>query len=240
MAKRSRRKSPQEAYGNAILRAQESGAPGSRYVSHMENGQREHAESEALYIRTTPIAWGIPMDEVMFSKFFVMWVRNGNFMPWDNFITTESTYLPSARNEIHNQYLETDYPYLMMIDSDVLFPPLMIERLIAHDLPIVGGWYKNKNRLKQYDPHPIVYDFVSEPTNFKHREKPGSGLERVDGMGAGCWLMTRAVAEALGRSPYDMNNGGEDLRLSKKLMELGIPLFVDWDIACAHIGLAWV
>ena len=121
----------------------------------------------------------------------------------------------------------------------------MVERLISHNLPIVGGWYKNKNRLQKYEPHPIVYDFlgVNEKNghvNWKHRDKPGQGLERVDGMGAGCWLMTREVAEALGPRPYDMAGGTEDLKISKKLMDLGIPLHVDWDVECPHMGVSWV
>lgn len=197
---------------------------------------------EPVQMRQTPVMFGIPMDEIMYSKFFTMFWRSMNLMPWDAIATTESTYLPDARNVIHNAFLEdSDYPYLMMVDSDVMCPPGIVDKLIAHKLPIVGGWYKNKN--PRMPAHPIVYDFVSETEdalNWRHREQPGTGLEQVDGMGAGCWLLTREVAEALGRSPYSMKKGTEDLVFSKKLLDLGIPLHVDWDLACAHIGVSWV
>lgn len=214
--------------------------PESRITEHRVDGVTDK-ETAPVIIRSTPIAWGIPMDEVLYSKFLTIFVKNANVMPWDGFLTTESTYLPKARNEIHRAFVEdSDLPYLMMLDSDVMFPPNIVERLMAHKLPIVGGWYKNKQ--VKMPPHPIIYDFVSEGEhlNWRHRDEPGTGLEQVDGMGAGCWLMSREVAEAVGTQPYDMNKGTEDMLLCKKLMDLNIPLYVDWDLPCAHLGVQWV
>ena len=65
-------------------------------------------------------------------------------------------------------------------------------------------------------------------------------MERVDGAGAGSWLMRRDVAEALGESPYDMNSGGEDLKLCRKITEAGFEMFVDWNTPCAHCGVFFV
>jgi hypothetical protein len=244
MMMRKRHKRLESVYEQAAKKALSCGAPDHRYVGHVSGGQREYMERDPLRIRTTPICWGIPMDEILYAKFFTMFFRNGLIMPWDTLATTESTYLPDARNAIHDMYLETDFPYLMMLDSDVLIPPLLVEKLMAHDKPIVGGWYANKNRLKAYTQHPIVYDYLSTTpdgvVNWRHREGPGAGLERVDGMGAGCWLMKRETAEKLGASPYDMSGGTEDLKLSKKLLDMSIPLFVDWSLHCPHIGVSWV
>jgi len=50
-------------------------------------------------------------------------------------------------------------------------------------------------------------------------------------------VMRRDAAEALGENPYDMNSGGEDMKLCLRLKELGIPIFVDWSIQCAHAGV---
>ena len=112
---------------------------------------------------------------------------------------------------------------------------------MKHKLPIVGGWYRDK---KAETHHPCVYDFGYEDDKgvsyFKHRDVPGTGIERVDAMGAGCWLMTRKVAEALGESPYNMESGGEDMVLSRKMMKLDIPLHVDWNQPCAHLGVMYI
>jgi hypothetical protein len=72
------------------------------------------------------------------------------------------------------------------------------------------------------------------------RKEPGKGLEKVDGAGAGCWLMHRKVAEAIGAEPYDMLRGGEDLDLCLKVTQAGFDIHSDWDIACAHAGVMYV
>jgi len=191
-------------------------------------------------IRTVPVAWGIPNDELAYSKFWIFFEKHAHKMPWDDFIPSEDTYLQKARNYIHNTYLNhSSLPYLMMLDSDILFPEYLVTMLLAHKKPIVGGWYKDK---KAANHHPTVYNFVEDKNGmavFKHRDKPGQGLEQVDATGAGCWLMSREVAEALGESPYGDNvaAGGEDFILCRKLMKLDIPLYVDWSINCAHIGV---
>lgn len=125
----------------------------------------------------------------------------------------------------------------MMLDSDIVFPPNMVETLMAYNLPIVGGWYRDKHAV---DHHPCVYNFVEKKDDvdyWKHRNVPGTGLEKVDAMGAGCWLMKREVAEALGEEPYETFGGGEDMKLCNRLMELNIPLHVDWSLNLAHVGV---
>jgi len=185
------------------------------------------------------IMWGIPCDELMFTKFFIQFVKNAGFLPEDTFALSEGTYLPKARNMIHNAFLEGKQEYLMMVDSDILVHPNIVNILWKHQLPIVGGWYHDK-----VGKNPCVYDFIKQGEDgvnyFKHRDVKGQGLEKVDAIGAGCMLMSRDVAEKLGESPYDMNSGGEDMVLCKKLMDLNIPLHVDWDVACAHTGVFYI
>lgn len=218
-------------FDELAARAHEMGAPKEQSID---------GEKRSVSIRTTPVAWGVPCDEVMFSKFFVWFIKHAGFMPWDSWLTTEGTYLGQARNQIHQRYTEgsAGVPYLMMLDSDIVFPQHMLKVLVSHKLPIVGGWYKDK---KSPDHHPAVYDFAEDTpdgvSHWKHRSIPGAGLEKVDGMGAGCWLMTREVAEALGPRPYEEFGGGEDMKLCRKLMKLGIPLHVDWDLPLAHVGV---
>jgi len=213
-----------------------------RQIPHREKvvvsavGGEEHREVDSVRIRSTPVMWGIPCDEVMFSKFFTIFTKNAYVMPWDGFAISEGTYLPKARNIIHNGFLESsNLPYLMMLDSDILFPPHLVDVLIAHNKPIIGGWYRNKKGTN----HPVVYD-KAEGIYFKHRETAGTGVERVAGMGAGCWLMRRDVAEKLGKDPYSMEHTGEDLTLCRKMIELDIPLYVDWNINLAHLGVQYV
>jgi hypothetical protein len=188
-----------------------------------------------LEIRTMPIVIGVPMDELMF-------------------ITTSDTFITEARNHIHDGFLERHKaPFLFMVDSDVLPPPDAIERLLAHNLPVVGGVYhkKEKFRVKDKDGNegivqrPVVYDYsrFNEETQtfmFHERFKDGVGLEKVDGIGAGCLMLRRDVCEKIGKSPYHLKNGGEDLSFCRKITGCGYDIFVDWDLKCSHIGSFYV
>jgi hypothetical protein len=218
--------------------------------SHFDGGSAHEHKAE-LRIRTQAVAIGFPLDELMFSQFFTNFLGL-DYMPWDNIITTTSTYLPDARNQVHNVFLnKTQATHLLMLDSDVLPPPRLIERLLTHDKDMVGGWYKKKEKfgvknhqgVVQIVQRPVVYDFLKEENGaplYSQRIYAGKGLESVDGAGAGCWMMSRKVAEALGESPYSMVQGGEDLNICKKIKSLGFELWIDWDISCAHTGVFFV
>lgn len=229
-----------KSFQKIVSQALQRGAPREQFID---------GAKRAIRIRTIPVCWGVPFDEIGYSKFTIWFVKHANFMPWDSWATTEGTYVGQARNEIHGRFVKksTGVPYLMMLDSDIVFPPNLVEILMAHKLPIVGGWYKNKKVInpEAESPetvyHPAVYDFIEDTpdgvSHWRHRDVPGEGLEKVDGMGAGCWLMTREVAEALGPEPYESFGGGEDMKLCRKLMKLGIPLHVDWSLNLAHVGV---
>jgi hypothetical protein len=222
-------------------------------VFHSEySGGKQTDMKGKLQIRTQRISIGLPMDELMFSRFLANFLAL-SIMPWDDLITTQSTYLPDARNQIHNVFLEkAEGTHLLMLDSDVLPPPNFITKMLMHNKPIVGGWYHKKEKFPVKDTsgkivtiqRPVIYDYVqtvNDVDNFRERTQPGAGLEKVDGMGAGCWLMRRDVAEALGKSPYSMaNGGGEDLFICGKIKNLGFDMYVDWDAACAHMGVFFV
>ena len=242
MSKRNRNNNMKNNdFSPIVEKLKERGIPQERITMEMSNGERQRIVNQ-IPLRTFPMMIGIPMDEVMYSKFFMMFMRNLHIMPWDALTTTESTYLPEARNRVHNSFLaEEAYSHLFMVDSDVICPPSTIERLLNHNLPIVAGWYHDKHPTQPNQP--VVYDFLSENDNgfayWNKRKEAGKGLEKVDGVGAGCILMDRKTAMTLGKDPYDMQKGGEDLVLCRKLMKLNIPLHVDWSIDCSHLGVMW-
>lgn len=221
-----------------------------KHVSYSAGGHTAEIRRH-LILRTQPISIGLPMDELMFSKFFVNYCGI-DWMPWDAVITTVSTYLPDARNKIHNMFLENDTTsHLLMLDSDVLAPPDIISKLLDHDKDLVGGFYRKKEHFplvnpdgsKRFIQRPVVYDFDSYKDGvpmYVARMEAGKGLESVAAMGAGCWLMSRKLAEALGKNPYDMNSGGEDMVICKKVKDLGYDIWVDWGIPCAHAGVMYV
>lgn len=215
-------------------------APKDRYIYAQNDSGDQVKIKSAVQIRTMSVAWGLPFDELMYSRFMMNFLGL-QVMPWDDIICTSSTYLPDARNKIHFAFLDSDADWLMMLDSDVLPPPRTLEKLLAHKKSMVGGWYKRKRIGAN---NPVVYDYqgVGEDgkQNWLQRRAPGSGLEKVDGAGAGCWLMSKEVARAIGEKPYNMLRGGEDLDLCLKVHEAGFETWIDWNIECAHAGVFYV
>lgn len=162
-------------------------------------------------------------------------------MPWDNFHFCLNTYLPEARNQIHNAFLKSNNEWLVMLDSDVIPPPDFASRLIAHEKPMIGGWYCKKDMMNPELRYPVVYDDLETRDGIRYwniRKQAGEGIEKVDAAGAGCWLMHRDVARAIGENPYNMEHGGEDMELCVKVRNAGFEIWIDWDIACSHVGTA--
>lgn len=224
----------------------ESKVPSEIVHSNFDGGSK-HEHREMLRIRTQQIAIGLPMDELMFSQFLEN-LLGLHLMPWDSLITTRSTYIPLARNQIHDIFIGQDRgTHLLMLDSDVLPPPQLISTLLGHNKDMVGGWYAKKEKypLKQTDgtvntiQRPVVYDYSVEKDGYVQRLLPGTGLEKIDGAGAGCWLMSRHLAEKLGKSPYG-DTSGEDLILCDRIREAGFDMFVDWSMRSAHCGVFFV
>jgi hypothetical protein len=226
-------------------------APKQKFVSSLENSESK-TKTLDIKIRPFQIAWGIPGDELAFFKFTSNLLAYGNIMPWDANIFTESTYLPDARNDIHEKFVESNIEWLMMVDTDVLLPPYTIDTLLGHYKPLVGGWYKYKKPSEingELIHQPVVYKYINtykeietgkDIYNYEKFTKPGKGLQRIDGIGAGCLLMRRDLAQALGKRPYSMEHGGEDLGLCKKVYDLGFDIHVDWSLECAHAGVSYV
>lgn len=223
--------------GQDYIKKLEEVAPKSAVqITRTPAGETERT-AVAVRIRHKPVCWGFCFDEVTFSKWVVNMLRIP-MMPWDSYATSQSTYLPDARNTVHQNFLETECDYLVMLDSDVLPPHDFVDRLLAHKKPIVGGWYRKKG-----EPYPpCVYDYHhTDPDGIRRynvRREPGKGLESVDAAGAGCWLVHRDVAKAIGPKPFSMEHGGEDLEFCWKVKEAGFDLWIDWDVKCDHAGVA--
>ena len=73
--------------------------------------------------------------------------------------------------------------------------------------------------------------------SWQIRKERGEGLQEVDGAGAGFWVMSREVAEAIGSRPYDYLRCGEDLEMCLKVREAGYKMYIDWDLKAEHRGV---
>lgn len=153
-----------------------------------------------------------------------------------------------ARNNVAWAFLASDCNRLLWLDDDQQFTPEQVVRLLCFstELDVVGAVYPQKKE-------PIELRFAGQ--KFMPCEK--WGLIRVDGMGLGFTMVTRAVMQAhadvaplakfdgiAGRMPMifrprlsaDMEDVGEDIGFFRDCKELGYDIWVDPTMKVGHIG----
>lgn len=160
------------------------------------------------------------------------------------FVFSIGTYVHSARNELLKEALKNDVDYILWLDSDMVFPPDTLMRLISHRVPgLVGANYSTK-------------DFPGRFVAIKEVTKPGApgkmcattedseGLEEVEAIGFGvCLLDMKAVRDWVdGEDPdarpffFEWVEGmgtqyGEDVVFCNSLRAHGGRIFVDHDLS---------
>lgn len=146
-----------------------------------------------------------------------------------------------ARNRIVTTAREANADYLLMLDDDMLVPPDLVQRLIAHDKDVVGALYYQRGG----DFHPVVMkmhedEIGSFSCRFLDRSDPvimHPGLYPVDIIGGGCMLFKMHVFDKL-IEPYFTweHNIGTDLQICRRMLEAGFQPYIDTTIELGHIG----
>ncbi len=141
---------------------------------------------------------------------------------------------PSDKPGVHNRsritqrFLESDFDYLMMIDSGVI-PPMNVLNLVSYDVPIISPWIaafqshgiiplvlKEVKLEDKKDEEKFLSRAMGIPVIKKEKsqaygilgEKDGEeiyeGLVEVDATGTGCILIKRQVLEDLKPAFWDV------------------------------------
>ncbi len=130
--------------------------------------------------------------------------------------------------------------YLLFIDTDQVFPPDTLCRLVAHDVPIVAALVTAKN-----PPHLVVAGYGNVKEGFRSLlDWPNNALIEVDVTGFGCVLIKREVFEKFPEgNPFrkifceaSNDNHGEDWSFCIRAHRLGFSIYVDTSIPIGHIG----
>lgn len=145
----------------------------------------------------------------------------------------------TARNNCVHEMLLKDYTHLFFLDSDMVFPKGTLQRLLNHDVDIVGGFYVRKRN-----------NFW--PNAFKLGERPSgkyltewiNEYKEVEAIGTGCLLIKRHVFEKVKVPWFEYQWNGdpdgkmitEDLVFCEKAKKLGFKIYCDGTIKCGHVG----
>lgn len=110
------------------------------------------------------------------------------------FINTRSSYIPDNRNNAikmvfnANNELPSDkqISHVLFLDNDLIFPPDILDRLLAHEQSIVGATYPRRS-----SPHDLCYAPLKnwKGTIVKSKVVGGGDLEEVAGLPTGAMLI---------------------------------------------------
>ena len=160
----------------------------------------------------------------------------------------QSTAFPVdvARNEIVRRMIAEGFDYLFFADCDHVFQPDTVQRLLAHDKPVISGRY----HMRKEPYHAVAY-VKHRIQNGPHAYAPihyGQGLIEIERGGAGCLLIRRDVLEAIeqrvgpnwfryqrGPEPPHDFTVSEDFWFWQQAREAGFSCWLDWDVECGHL-----
>lgn len=164
-----------------------------------------------------------------------------------------------GRNSVVKRFLQTDFEYLLMHDSDATWHPDAVMRLASRNLPVVTavifkrglptvptiGVYAGQSTEghQMYGfAHTVnrILDKVErdglEVNEMLYPEKPDD-IEEIDGCGAHFCLIRRDVIEAIPAPWYACStvNGGEDFDFCRKVHKAGFKMYVDYSVFTGHV-----
>lgn len=158
--------------------------------------------------------------------------------------------LANSRNVLRTLLLEGDYAYFLSLEQDILPPLDVLERLLAHQQPVVSAVYYKYFTLKYTSSSGKIIEkkkampLLAKPSSFDKTKMHFYTAEEVDEdaliplryCGLGCVLIRRDVLEQISFR-VDMSpegNAFDDVYFCNDVLRAGYPLYADTSIKCMH------
>lgn len=181
------------------------------------------------------LAIGIPCNFQMVPLAFfesLMLMERPNF----ELIMKDAGHIDDMRNDIVKTAQKAGCTHLIMMDTDMIYHPQTITRLLSHDLPIVGAL-----TFRRYPPFdPLMMKSAGAKYQTIQEWKDGDLVE-VDATGTGCLMLNMRIFDELPYPWFRMRTNeeggviGEDIGLCKDLKERGYQIFVDTSVPSSHL-----
>lgn len=157
-----------------------------------------------------------------------------------------------ARNEIVEEFLESDCDILWFLDSDVAPAPHVLDLVTLHgDKWLAAGapyplWLNTPGSQEMgvcftaYNGSALTSD--GKTMGLVMTQVPKSGTGFVDGLATGCLFLKRELFSKLEKPYFAFKRKaencevieGEDLGFAMKLQALGVKYFCDHGMVCSH------
>lgn len=141
-----------------------------------------------------------------------------------------------ARNELVDRFIGD---YLWFIDDDHGFPPDLLKRLLAYELPVVAPLVCQRRAPFQ----PVA---IRDGRHLKLQHQLRPGPVEVDMTGTAGMLIRRDALDKLERpmfwhgDDHDGTHRPSDTNFCHKLREAGIPIHVDTSTTMTHFNIVGI
>ncbi|HLD58408.1 MAG TPA: hypothetical protein VI977_02080 [archaeon] len=176
---------------------------------------------------------------IHFVSFFVETARKYSL----EIFQVDSTVVDVARNVLVENFLQSDCTHMLFLDSDMVFPPDIVELLLKRDKDVVSGLYFLRKMLLP------CFRFFKDGNYQSSYDFPKDSLIKVDACGLGCILIKRKVLEKISEqnpgkpfffTKYEQGSRvkimGEDTVFCELVKKAGFEIFVDTGIILGHFG----
>jgi len=156
--------------------------------------------------------------------------------------------LARSQNVARRIALNEGYDYILSIESDIMCPPDVVERLLKHAKPVVTGFYYIGDREKgQRVPCITILKWNEELGAYGTRllfideweDYTNKGLKKVAAGGMGVCLIKRNVFEKFAFTYDTRLKGHSDIYFFNECFRQKIPVYVDTDLYCEHKNSKW-
>lgn len=195
-------------------------------------------------IQTPSVAILVPTRDVLHTHFaysLTQLIKTSTEAGIETFLFFDlNTILLTQREKLIEKAKEVESDYVLWLDSDMIFPPTTLLRLLNHNKDIVGCNYMKRSLPQKTVAYRNIKDW-----NSNIPLKQMNTLIEADVTGLGCVLMKTTIFNKI-KKPYfefsfnEKTNDwlGEDFNLFKKFRQVNNKLYIDTTLSLdiKHIG----
>lgn len=160
----------------------------------------------------------------------------------EGYETTFQTFYGYRVDQVRNliaDWVVRGFDYLFAVDHDVTFAPDTLKKMLAHDVDLVSGVYRQRLEPQMIE----IYDPFGVRMSTEDLYAKQWSLVGIGGCGFGCVLVKKEVLAGVGYPQFEyhpaLNHAdtiSEDTDFCRKAMYKGFKLWCDPSILCGHIG----
>ena len=148
-------------------------------------------------------------------------------------------YIPLSRYRLARYAVDNGASHLFFVDSDMVFPPNTLIRLLMTEKDIVGAAYYMRRQSERM----TTVRVLNAAREIEIPAEPPKELTKVAAVGTGCMLISTAALKNIPQPWFNLPfeptgelKQGEDTWFCEQARKAGYDIWCDPTLAVGHIG----